>query len=232
MKKTEFKIYASWNVLRYFIPITIISTPLGQITGDVVPIDLIEMIAGVLVTFVAIFEMYQKRKLFGKHIRKIFFKGKKTNDSDIDKWDEENPEISTLDRGSGLSISDEEEETRTAGFSDTYELGKTLGEGAFSIVKEGTMKSVASSSFAIKIVDKTSILEEEEARLGEEIALLKDVNHENILCLHKVYDETQAYYLVSDIMHGGDLLTRLNHIGFFPEGEACRIAKSVLDAVR
>jgi len=137
---------------------------------------------------------------------------KKTNDSDIDKWDEENPEISTLDRGSGLSISDEEEETRTAGFSDTYELGKSLGEGAFSIVKEGTMKNVASSSFAIKIVDKTSILEAEEARLGEEIALLKDVNHENILCLHKVYDEPQAYYLVSDIMHGGDLLTRLNHI--------------------
>ena len=48
LKKAEFKKYASWNVLRYFIPITIVSTPLGQITGDIVSTDMI----GFLVTFV------------------------------------------------------------------------------------------------------------------------------------------------------------------------------------
>ena len=237
LKKAEFKKYASWRVLRYFIPITIISTPLGQITGNVVSTDMIKMIAGCLVTFVATFEMYQKRQLFAKHIRKIC-KRKKDHDNDMGKGhDEENP-ISTFSRVETISndgnSEEEEEDTSlwTEYFSDTYKLGKTLGRGAFSIVKEGWKKKYDSKVFAVKIIDKASIVEGEEAQLKKEISILQELRHENILSLHNVYDEPQAYYLVSDIMIGGDLLTRLNAVGFFPEGEVCRIAKSILEAIR
>lgn len=234
LKKSEFRKYASWNVLRYFIPITIISTPFGQFLGNVVSTDMVEMIAGCLVTFVATFEMYQKRKLFAKHIRKTFCKGKKSNDVENPAPSPTNTRDSagiSRKTSQGSSITDEEEETSSC-FNDAYELGKTLGTGAFSVVKEGRMKMLESRTFAIKIIEKTSILEDEEARLVEEIALLQEIKHDNILCVRKVYNEPKAYYLVSDIMYGGDLLTRLNRYGFFLDSEACRIAKSVLDAVR
>ena len=60
----------------YFIPITILSTPLGQITGDRVSTDLVEAIGGFLVTFVAIFEIYQKRELFAAWFYRCFCKNK------------------------------------------------------------------------------------------------------------------------------------------------------------
>ena len=67
LKKAEIRKHASWKILRYFIPVTILSTPLGQITGESISTELVETIAGVLVTFVAVFEIYQKRKLFAKY---------------------------------------------------------------------------------------------------------------------------------------------------------------------
>ena len=53
-------------MLKYFIPITILSTPIGQVTGDRISTEIIEAVGGFLVTFVACFEMYQKRQLFHK----------------------------------------------------------------------------------------------------------------------------------------------------------------------
>ena len=236
LKNSEFKKYASWKVLRYFIPVTIISTPLGQITGDVISTDIIKMVAGCLVTFVATFEMYQKRELFAKHIRKIVCRQKKVNDTNAEKTsDEENQNVSSSVVVTFLDTEESAGEETGAGtlhFNDIYKLGKTLGKGAFSIVKEGWEKNYDSQSFAIKIVNKASLVQEEKARLDEEISILQEIRHENILFLHQVYDEPQAYYLVSDMMGGGDLLTRLAVVGFFADDEACRVAKAILDAVR
>lgn len=67
--KAEIREHASRRMLMYFIPITILSTPLGQITGDQVSTDLVEAVGGVLVTFVAVFEMHQKRALFAAWLR-------------------------------------------------------------------------------------------------------------------------------------------------------------------
>jgi hypothetical protein len=66
-------------MLRYFIPITIISTPLGQITGDRVSTDIVEAVGGVLVTFVAIFEIYQKRDFFASWLCRYFSKKTEKN---------------------------------------------------------------------------------------------------------------------------------------------------------
>jgi hypothetical protein len=70
--KAEIREYASRRMLRYFIPITIIATPLGQITGDRVSTDIVEAVGGVLVTFVAVFEIYQKRDFFASLLCRKF----------------------------------------------------------------------------------------------------------------------------------------------------------------
>ena len=52
------------RVLILFVPITLISTPLGQLVSDGVPNSIVQAVAGVLVTFVACWELYSKRKWF------------------------------------------------------------------------------------------------------------------------------------------------------------------------
>ncbi len=51
-------------MLWYFIPVTIVATPLGQMVGDRISTDMVEAVGGILVSFVAVFEFYQKRSLF------------------------------------------------------------------------------------------------------------------------------------------------------------------------
>jgi hypothetical protein len=70
--KADIREYASKRMLRYFIPITIIATPLGQITGDRVSTDIVTAVGGVLVTFVAVFEIYQKRNFFASLLCRFF----------------------------------------------------------------------------------------------------------------------------------------------------------------
>lgn len=56
--------HASRKMLMYFVPITIVSTPLGQLTADYVPTNIIQSVGGVLVSLVAIREVYLKRFYF------------------------------------------------------------------------------------------------------------------------------------------------------------------------
>ena len=52
------------RVLILFVPITLVSTPLGQLVSDGVPTNIVQAVAGVLVTFVACWELYSKRNWF------------------------------------------------------------------------------------------------------------------------------------------------------------------------
>jgi hypothetical protein len=56
--------HASSRMLRYFIPITIAATPLGQLLGETISTEVIEAVAGVLVSSLALFEVYHKREQF------------------------------------------------------------------------------------------------------------------------------------------------------------------------
>jgi len=114
--KAEIREHASRRMLMYFIPITIISTPLGQAVGDRVPTSLVEVIGGVLVTFVAVFEMYQKRELFAKWIFGCFRGSKKANKSlatkKIERW-----EMDTLSTDSF---------TNGTAYLELYHIGKKV----------------------------------------------------------------------------------------------------------
>eukprot|EP00571_Detonula_confervacea_P009001 CAMPEP_0172314472 /NCGR_PEP_ID=MMETSP1058-20130122/22624_1 /TAXON_ID=83371 /ORGANISM="Detonula confervacea, Strain CCMP 353" /LENGTH=329 /DNA_ID=CAMNT_0013028353 /DNA_START=49 /DNA_END=1035 /DNA_ORIENTATION=+ len=52
------------RILLLFIPITLISTPLGQLLSEHVPTKTVQSVAGVLVLVVALWEVYSKRSFF------------------------------------------------------------------------------------------------------------------------------------------------------------------------
>lgn len=73
IKKAEVKKYGSWKVLQYFIPVTIVSTPLGLFLGQCVSTIMVKRFAGFPIMFVAVVEIYQNREQFVKKIRKYCF---------------------------------------------------------------------------------------------------------------------------------------------------------------
>jgi calcium/calmodulin-dependent protein kinase I len=110
-------------------------------------------------------------------------------------------------------------------FNDVYKLGKDLGSGAFSVVKEVSHKETG-KSYAIKVVTKAKLTPEDEQALKDEIDVLHELEHPNIIRLFDVFDEKQYYYLVTEKMMGGELFDRIVQKSYYNEKEArdvCRI---------
>jgi len=116
-------------------------------------------------------------------------------------------------------------------FSELYKMGKPLGEGAFSVVKDGTHKQ-SGDSFAIKIVTKAKLTAEDEEALKDEIAVLQDLKHEHIIRLYDVFDEPQYYYLVTEKMRGGELFDRIVQKSYYNEKEARDVCKILFEAMQ
>eukprot|EP01083_Nonionella_stella_P167988 565921_1 len=65
-------------------------------------------------------------------------------------------------------------------FDNVYTRGKTLGEGAFSVVIEATDKSTG-ESYAVKVVTKNKLTKEDEIVLKDEIQVLRELQHPHII---------------------------------------------------
>ena len=88
---------------------------------------------------------------------------------------------------------------------DDYTLKKKLGKGAFGEVYL-TTKQGSKQKFATKKIDKKFAANPKARKyLENEIAILKDISHENIVKLYEVKETSQFYYLVTEYCNGGDL---------------------------
>jgi len=115
-------------------------------------------------------------------------------------------------------------------FSEAYKLGKQLGEGAFSVVKEGQNRETQ-ESFAIKIVTKAKLSKEDEVALKDEIDVLKDMEHKHIIRLYDVFEEPQHYFLVTEKMMGGELFDRIVQKSYYNEKEARDTCEIIFSAI-
>lgn len=109
-------------------------------------------------------------------------------------------------------------------------MGKNLGEGAFAVVKEASHKKNG-GDFAIKIVTKAKLGEEDAAALKEEIAILQELRHTNIIRLYEVFDEPKFHYLVMEVVRGGELFDRVVAKSYYNEKEARDVCKILLGAL-
>ena len=75
-------------------------------------------------------------------------------------------------------------------------------------------------SYACKCVKKHQLNLEDRESLLAEAQLMKELDHPNIVKLHGVYDEKQSYYLVMDLIQGGELFDRIVKKEFYSEKEA------------
>lgn len=86
--------------------------------------------------------------------------------------------------------------------------------------------------FAIKIVTKSKLSEEDEVALQDEIDILKKLEHPNIIRLFDVFDEKENYYLITEKMMGGELFDRIVQKTIYNEKEARDVSRILIEALR
>eukprot|EP01041_Mallomonas_annulata_P009274 gene9274-19252_t len=113
---------------------------------------------------------------------------------------------------------------------DDYVIGKELGRGRFSRVCECVNKATG-LHYAVKIIDKTTIEADEKSLLRTEIAVLKLVNHPNIIRMEGLYESRNCMYIVMEMLKGGELFERIVGKPRFTEADAAKLIRPLLESV-
>lgn len=104
---------------------------------------------------------------------------------------------------------------------DSYQLGRELGSGAFSRVVEGTHLKTG-QKYAVKIVNK----EETNAReMFSELTIMSLLDHTNVVCFKEIFDEEDGYYVVLELITGGELFDRIIELRRYTEKDAAHVMR-------
>jgi len=64
-----------------------------------------------------------------------------------------------------------------------------------------------------------------------EITVLKDLDHPNIIKMYEFFEDRKRFYIVTDICKGGELFEIIEENGRFSEKDTCILMKHVLGCV-
>jgi BR serine/threonine kinase len=84
---------------------------------------------------------------------------------------------------------------------------------------------------AIKIINRTRLSQSVITKVEREIAIMKLIEHENVLSLHDVYENEKFLYLVMDCVSGGELFDYLVKKGRLTPREARKFFRQIISAV-
>lgn len=115
--------------------------------------------------------------------------------------------------------------------SDFYEIEKVLGEGSYGMVYQARRKMdgalVALKTMSRSLTGKTDF-EREVAALQ---LLSKPPGHAHIVQLYDLHRDDQNYYLVMELIEGGELLEHLIENGPYSEGLAASFLRQFAEAL-
>ena len=116
------------------------------------------------------------------------------------------------------------------GIHDGPILGSGLN-GSVRLIKH----RLTGAKYAVKCLDLSEVESEDNIRqLREEIAIMCQLDHPNIVRLEEVYESMNEIYLVQELCEGGELFDRLDEQPDYHYNEAAcaRLVKQMLSAVR
>lgn len=84
---------------------------------------------------------------------------------------------------------------------------------------------------AIKIINKEKLSESVLQKVEREIAIMKLIEHQNVLSLYDVYENRKYLYLVLEHVSGGELFDYLVKKGRLTPKEARRFFRQIISAL-
>lgn len=141
-----------------------------------------------------------------------------------DKSHDKGKESNTAGMGRALFIID-----NPGKLLDFYDLDKKkLGEGSYGYVCKGKNKAT-NAIRAVKTIAKGKMKNIE--RFKQEIAIMKMMDHPNIIKLYESFEDLRNIYLVMELCSGGELFDRIIDAGSFTEVVAAILMQQIIRAV-
>ena len=112
--------------------------------------------------------------------------------------------------------------------------GEVLGTGVAGVVRLVKHRKTG-VKYAVKCLDLGLIRNEDGLRaLREEIFIMCQLDHPNIVRLEEVYESNSEIYLIQELCMGGDLFDRLDEQSdlHYSEAKCARLVKQMLSSVR
>lgn len=113
---------------------------------------------------------------------------------------------------------------------ETYKMGKKLGEGAFSTVRVVQHRQTGESR-AAKVINMKRISIEEKESIQREVAILKSLDHPNIIRIHECYEDGDQFYIITELCNGGEVFAKIIETGSFSEAQAAMYVRQILSVV-
>lgn len=117
---------------------------------------------------------------------------------------------------------------------DDVHHGQVLGSGVSGIVRKVKHRKTG-VDYAVKCLDLGLIVSEKgQQALREEVGIMCQLDHPNIVRLEEVYENESEIFLIQELCTGGDLFDRLDEQSDFhySEWKCARLVKQMLSAVR
>ena len=112
--------------------------------------------------------------------------------------------------------------------------GLYLGEGVSGVVRLVTHRATR-VQFACKVLDIGLIQTEAGLRqLRDEISIMCQLDHPNIVRIEEVYESTNTIYLLQELCLGGDLFDRLDEQPdvHYTEAQCAKLIKQMVSSIR
>mmetsp|Transcript_9900 Transcript_9900/g.14600 ORF Transcript_9900/g.14600 Transcript_9900/m.14600 type:complete len:505 (-) Transcript_9900:131-1645(-) len=115
-------------------------------------------------------------------------------------------------------------------FREVYQLNARLKSGSFATVCRGTHRA-SGKKVAIKCVLRKDLPPSDDAAIFDEVSILSSVRHPHIIPLIDFFDEDDCYFLIMELMDGGDLFDRIGAKKSYNEMDARDLCAKMLKAV-
>lgn len=113
-------------------------------------------------------------------------------------------------------------DSRQGNIKDTYYFEKKLGSGGYGAVYLAKHKKTG-DKVAVKAMQKGRIQDYEAFK--NEISILKQLDHPNIIKLHETWETERICFLVTEVCEGGELFYHITKQKFLTEQQAATIMK-------
>jgi serine/threonine protein kinase len=160
------------------------------------------------------------------------FRHEKVSDLSIatDEWDDQkmpkNGDTAKQTEAFNLSSS----RGHKSKFENVYELGRKIHSGSFAVVKECLHKKW-NQKYAVKIIKRAGSKSLSDEAVLHEVAIMNHMNHPHIVNVVDFFEEPEYYFIVMELMAGGDLFDRIVDMNQYTEKDARDLAKILLEAV-
>ncbi|XP_074444922.1 serine/threonine-protein kinase DCLK2 isoform X1 [Larus michahellis] len=113
---------------------------------------------------------------------------------------------------------------------EKYKVGKVIGDGNFAVVKECVERSTG-KEFALKIIDKAKCCGKEHL-IENEVSILRQVKHPNIIMLIEEMDTPTELFLVMELVKGGDLFDAITSSTKYTERDGSAMVYNLASALK